>query len=156
MRPRQRRLVQIKTAIDLGIGVINKVITFINNIKFKIPGVDVKSIGLHIGGQTISLGPDIPTIKPLARGGSALGGGSHLVGEEGPELFVPERDGYVMTHADTVRLLASLESGPPRGPMGGVAHTAEVNISVPDPAWAEIIAQRVVRTQAAAFSRVRT
>jgi phage-related protein len=44
--------------------------------------------------------PGIPNIPYLARGGTAVGGRSYLVGERGPELFTPGRTGRV-TNAQT-------------------------------------------------------
>lgn len=60
-----------------------------------------------LGGRTIGLpavsipfAPDFPgfsfTIPALAKGGIATGGMPHLVGEKGPELFVPNMTGTVV------------------------------------------------------------
>ena len=38
-----------------------------------------------------------------ARGGSA-GAGSYMVGEKGPELFVPDRPGTIIPHHELTRL----------------------------------------------------
>jgi hypothetical protein len=54
--------------------------------------------------------PVISTMESLgrarARGGEA-GSGAYLVGEQGPELFVPERAGYVLNRKDTLRALGA-------------------------------------------------
>jgi hypothetical protein len=161
----------VKVGINVVIGAVNKMIDFVNNIKFTLPKVHIAGTGIDIGGNTISLGVNIPTIKPLAKGGTAFGGDTHLVGEEGPELFVPGQSGYVMTHADTKRLLAGLEGvqspadinwGDGGGGGTDLAALVEAvkamqpnNFTVPDPAWADIIAKRVVAEQSAAFGRIR-
>ena len=49
-------------------------------------------IGGSLGGASYGSGK----IKPLAKGGSAIGGMPYLVGEKGPELFVPGKSGTVM------------------------------------------------------------
>jgi TP901 family phage tail tape measure protein len=46
----------------------------------------------------------------LASGGPARAGDTYLVGEQGPELFVPERNGYVMNAQDTARVLGGGQS----------------------------------------------
>lgn len=60
-----------------------------------------------LGGRTIGLpsvsipfAPDFPgfsfTIPALAKGGPATGGMPHLIGEQGPEIFVPRTSGTVI------------------------------------------------------------
>jgi hypothetical protein len=49
----------------------------------------------------------LPGILAYARGGGPPVGVPSLVGEEGPELFVPTTPGTILTAADTKRLLAS-------------------------------------------------
>lgn len=48
-------------------------------------------------------------IKPRASGGTVAAGAGYLVGERGPELFVPPQPGYVMNASATA---ASLSAGP--------------------------------------------
>lgn len=158
-----------KGAVNVAIGAINALIKVWNGIQFKIPEVHVKGTNFNVGGFTVGF-KDIKELTPLARGGTALGGGMHLVGEQGPELFVPNDDGYVMTHADTKRLLSSLDSVKTPGdiPWGGGPGSADMdrlidavramqpnNYTIPDPAWAETIAARVQAEQAAVFGRIR-
>ncbi|GAB3372572.1 phage tail family protein [Amycolatopsis echigonensis] len=45
--------------------------------------------------------PGIPKIPHLAKGGTAQAGKVHLVGERGPELFVPGQTGRVVSNAQT-------------------------------------------------------
>lgn len=40
--------------------------------------------------------PDLPTLEPRAKGGPVKGGRPYLVGERGPEVIVPKRDGVVI------------------------------------------------------------
>lgn len=59
----------------------------VGSLSFKIPGW-VPGIG--------GSGFDVPDIPHLARGGTAHAGQAHLVGESGPELFVPGMTGTVV------------------------------------------------------------
>ena len=70
---------------------INWIINAWNGLEFKIPGFDPPGPGPKFGGVTIGV-PDLPT---LAAGGTATAGRAHLVGEQGPELFVPGQTGTV-------------------------------------------------------------
>ncbi|WP_153030671.1 hypothetical protein [Amycolatopsis sp. YIM 10] len=56
--------------------------------------------------------PAIPKIPMLAKGGTAIGGRSYLVGEKGPELFTPGSTGRV-TNADTTAEAIGASSAPP-------------------------------------------
>lgn len=47
----------------------------------------------------------------LASGGTATGGALHLVGERGPELFVPNQTGRVVNNRETQKLLGQQGSG---------------------------------------------
>lgn len=58
-----------------------------------------------------------------AKGGPVRAGMPYVVGEEGPELITPERDGYVHTAAQTARMLSGGPSGD-GGSRGGRAATA--------------------------------
>lgn len=69
---------------------VNFIINGWNRMEFKIPGFKVGPVGFE--GFTLGL-PDIP---PLAGGGRAFGGRPYLVGELGPELFVPGATGTVI------------------------------------------------------------
>lgn len=48
-----------------------------------------------VGGKGFDV-PDMPTVPAFAAGGNAIGGKMHLVGERGPELFVPHSSGTVV------------------------------------------------------------
>ena len=43
-------------------------------------------------------------IPPRVKGGSAKGKRPYLVGENGPELFVPKQDGHIIPHDETNKL----------------------------------------------------
>ncbi|MDQ2622562.1 MAG: hypothetical protein M3Y45_05925 [Actinomycetota bacterium] len=59
----------------------------VGRLSFSIPGW-VPGLG--------GMGFDVPDIPQLARGGTARAGMPHIVGERGPELFVPGRTGTVV------------------------------------------------------------
>lgn len=48
-----------------------------------------------VGGKGFDV-PDMPSVPAFAAGGNAIGGKMHLVGERGPELFVPHSSGTVV------------------------------------------------------------
>lgn len=45
-----------------------------------------------------------------ASGGPVSSGGSYIVGEEGPEIFTPERDGNILPNSDYNEMIANLNS----------------------------------------------
>lgn len=49
-------------------------------------------------------------VIPKASGGAVSAGASYLVGEQGPELITPMRDGFVHTASATARMLSSASS----------------------------------------------
>jgi hypothetical protein len=59
-----------------------------------------------------------------AKGGPIMAGMPYVVGEKGPELITPERDGYVHTAAQTARMLSTGPSGGGSGSPGRAATTA--------------------------------
>lgn len=71
---------------------VNWIIGAWNNLEFRIPGFDPPGPGPKFGGFTLGL-PDIPM---LATGGPAFGGRPYIVGERGPEMFVPRSSGRVV------------------------------------------------------------
>ncbi|MEU8636793.1 hypothetical protein AB0C38_31870 [Amycolatopsis sp. NPDC048633] len=73
----------LKGALNGAIRLLNGAIDGINNIT----GV----VGI----------PGIPHIPYLAKGGTAKGGRPYIVGERGPELFVPGQTGRVVSNAQT-------------------------------------------------------
>jgi phage-related protein len=88
--------------------VINTIIGFWNGLEFKIPGFKIGPVGFD--GFTLGM-PDIPK---LAGGGFAAGGSPYIIGELGPELFVPRTSGTVipngaMTGGTTNIYLSSLD-----------------------------------------------
>ena len=58
-----------------------------------------KKGGLSIGG--VSLIDATLEAKPLEHGGTAHAGKAHLVGEKGPEVFIPKETGEVVANDDT-------------------------------------------------------
>ena len=79
---------------------VNWIINGWNSLEFAIPKISVPGPLPDIPG--FSMGT--PNIPALAGGGTALAGRAHLVGEQGPEIFVPGQTGTVV-------------------PGGGVIHT---------------------------------
>lgn len=73
----------LKSALNGAIRLLNGAIHGINNIT----GV----VGI----------PNIPDIPYLAKGGTAQGSRPYIVGERGPELFVPGQTGRVVSNAQT-------------------------------------------------------
>ncbi|MFI5607780.1 hypothetical protein [Amycolatopsis sp. NPDC051903] len=73
----------LKSALNGAIRLLNGAIHGINNVT----GV----VGI----------PGIPDIPYLARGGTALRGKPHIVGERGPELFIPGQTGRVVSNSQT-------------------------------------------------------
>jgi hypothetical protein len=72
---------------------INWVIDAWNGLSFTIPAINTHIPGVgKIGGQTIS----VPKIPHVALGGPVAAGMLHLVGEQGPELFVPNGNGTII------------------------------------------------------------
>lgn len=63
----------------------------VGRLSFSIPGW----VPMGLGGKGFDV-PDMPTVPAFARGGNAIGGKAHLVGEAGPELFVPHSSGTVI------------------------------------------------------------
>lgn len=78
----------------------------VGKMSFSIPGW-VPGIG--------GMGFDVPDIPMLAKGGTAHGGRPHIVGERGPELFVPNMTGTVIPNGGfgggTVIVTAQDEAG---------------------------------------------
>ena len=64
--------------------------------------------------------------KGLARGGIAGGGSMHLVGEAGPELFIPQKSGLVLNNTVSSRLLGMLS-----GSGSGAGANVIININNP-------------------------
>ena len=56
-------------------------------------------------------GVNISKIPYLARGGTAEAGKPHIVGENGPEVFVPGQTGRVVDNRNTVAALGAVSSG---------------------------------------------
>lgn len=77
----------IKTAFR---AAVNAIVDFWNGLEFRIPGFKVGPVGFD--GFTLGV-PDIPR---MALGGSAFAGMPYIVGEDGPELFVPTTGGTIV------------------------------------------------------------
>jgi hypothetical protein len=80
----------------------------------------------------------------------AMGGGvsanmPYLVGEQGPELVVPARDGYVMTAQQTQQVLGDTGQA-----TAVTIHVGDINITAPDPARAGQEVRRQILSLAAA------
>lgn len=82
-------LAGLSSSLNFAIGLINKVISAMNSV----PGVDIpKLASVSLGGSNSSPMP----IEGRAMGGSVTGGTPYVVGEEGPELFVPKGSGSIV------------------------------------------------------------
>lgn len=78
----------------------------------------------------------------LARGGAASPRGAYLVGEKGPEVFIPEQDGTVVPNHKLQALLKAL----PRRAAGGPVHPTPEDLAMPsgfrNTGWMKIVAAR--------------
>jgi hypothetical protein len=64
--------------------------------------------------------------KGLASGGIASGGNMHLVGERGPELFLPQKSGLVLNNSISSRLMGMMS-----GTSSGSGSNVVININNP-------------------------
>lgn len=95
-------LQNMKDAVGRKIGEIASTIT--EGIK-NLPGIG----GIGQAGSAVISG--IGNLNPFrALGGDVLGGGTYIVGERGPELFVPETDGTIIPNSGLA--LAASSGGP--------------------------------------------
>lgn len=91
------------------------------------------------------------TNPPSAAGGPIEGGKIGLVGERGPEAFVPSRNGRILSHADSMKALSGSLRGPlaAMAPAGGgdvvVHHTTTLDGKVLLESWQRHAAARVAR-----------
>jgi hypothetical protein len=86
----------------------------------------------------------------LEKGGTALGGRMHLVGERGPELFVPRSNGMVLSNSISSRLMGMLGGAGSSGTAGNVT----ININNPvirNESDIRKLAQEISRVQASQF-----
>jgi hypothetical protein len=83
-------------------------------------GLDTAAMSLKSALEALTSGVGAVSVAPIqARkdGGGVEAGMPYLVGEEGPELILPSRDGWVMTASQTAGLL----NGVIPGNLGGIA-----------------------------------
>lgn len=84
-----------KGGVNFVIGLVNKLIGFLNDIRIPIPRVTIPGTDIGVGGGYLD--PfNIGRIPYLARGGRVLGAGLAIVGEEGPELVALGRGAEVV------------------------------------------------------------
>lgn len=69
-------------------------------------------------GASSLLGGFGPSVPARAHGGPVRGGQAVLVGERGPELFLPRAPGRVFSHRQSMAALASVADSAPRRSMG--------------------------------------
>jgi len=89
------------------------------------------------------------SLKGLARGGMAMGGNPYLVGEGGPELFLPRSSGLVLNNSVSSRLMSMLTGRPDRA-------GSNVTINVNNPVIRNDqdirkLADQITRAQVSAF-----
>ncbi len=110
--------------------------------------INVTVSGLDIAKNAISQGADLAksaydntigrlsggSITPRAGGGSLGVGQLGLVGEEGPELFIPTTTGYVLPHQESVQVANDLSN----------ALTGRVGGDQPQPAVVKVTEQPVI------------
>lgn len=80
----------IKGGINIVIGLVNKMIGFLNGIRVGIPRINIPGTDIGLGGGYFD--PfNLPYIPRLARGTQNFPGGFAMVGERGPELaYLPQ------------------------------------------------------------------
>lgn len=71
---------------------------------------------------TVAQAGSLGAIGQRAEGGPVRKGQPYLVGEKGPELVTPERDGYVHTSSATSAMLSRRPNAAPAAAGGGAAH----------------------------------
>lgn len=104
-----------KAAWNAAAGVINSAIP--DSIGFTVPEVDTHIPGVgKVGGQSVNISlPDpIPTLRAL--GGPVAAGMPYIVGEKGPEWFVPKVAGAIIPNA---RLATATAAGGAMPVLGG-------------------------------------
>lgn len=80
-----------------------------------------------------------PGVGPLAHGGPAIKGHPYLIGERGPELFIPNKTGRVISNDELIRALSQMNSG------GGGSYTV-VEAASPEATARAIEARMAMRT----------
>lgn len=101
----------IKDALELALeGIadilkapINAVIEVLNDFKIGIPKFHIKGTPFDVGGGEF----DPFDIPKLAGGGTALAGMPHWIGELGPEIFIPNRTGTVISNSESKNLITA-------------------------------------------------
>lgn len=94
-----------------------------NNVKNTLDGIRDKTVILRV----VATGDILSSaggrhIAGLASGGPMQAGQPYLVGEQGPELVFPDRDGWVATAAETDRVMARSGGGGAVGGQGSVTN----------------------------------
>jgi hypothetical protein len=79
------------------------------------PSVTVVNTGGSGGAETVGNGAATETIQARATGGSAMAGTPYLVGEKGPEIFVPRQTGEVIPNHIAARMPRALQEGTEEG-----------------------------------------
>ncbi|MGF7056458.1 phage tail protein [Brassicibacter mesophilus] len=120
----------IKDSINFILKSINKFIGGLNNIKIKVPTIEIPFVGT-VGGFTIGL-PKIPSIPLLADGGMIISSGMAIVGEKGPELIELPTGARVYSNEETRSMLGR----------GGI--TQNITINSPTPLSPSIIKRKTL------------
>jgi len=76
-------------------------------------------------------------LAPLAKGGPAKAGQPYIVGEEGPELFIPKQSGTVIPNDKTMGIMGA--GGPSIGGGGGTSVTYNIQ-AVDAPSFQQLVA----------------
>jgi len=94
------------------------IMQLINQLKLSVP-IEITVTGrvdlldAALGYKTYSIPVDLSAIGgERAEGGPVMGGGAYLVGERGPELFVPSTSGYVLNNAQTRTVINGMNLSP--------------------------------------------
>lgn len=113
-----QQLKQLYESIGASIqaGIVDTITSAIDgskSLKESLSGL-LKQVGgilLNFGIGSLGAAAGIPGFGPRANGGSVNAGSPYMVGERGPELFVPGQDGGVMRNEDMRRLMGRSPAG---------------------------------------------
>ena len=79
--------------------------------KAEIPVVNIRAAAVNVGGVPVPAGaPPVPVAGARASGGPVQKGKQFLVGEEGPELFVPKQSGTILSAGMTGKIARSIST----------------------------------------------
>lgn len=117
-------------ASGFGADLVNGVIDFLNaSVIDRINDLLEIHIDVPLGPDIDIDPPDINHIPHLASGGPLAAGQLSVVGEDGPELFVPRRAGVVLPHGAALAVAGASHSGPLVGSLTVIEREGENSVT---------------------------